>query len=63
MAIYKLLHNINCKQCGEATCYTFALPLSTSQKSLNDCPPLAEAQYAQQRAALDEIIIDAPAIG
>ena len=63
MAIYKLLPNTNCKQCGESTCYTFALKLATSQKKLADCPPLAEPQYAEKRAALEEIIIEAPAIG
>ena len=25
MAVYKLLPQTNCKQCGEPTCYTFAL--------------------------------------
>ncbi len=63
MAVFKLLPQTNCKQCGEPTCYTFALKLVTSQKSLQDCPPLAERQYAEKRAALEEIMIDAPAIG
>lgn len=63
MAIYKLLPNTNCKQCGEPTCYTFALRLSTAQKKLSDCPPLSEPRYAQKLSALQEIVIDAPAIG
>jgi len=63
MAIYKLLPNTNCKQCGEPTCYTFALRLSTSQKKLTDCPLLSGPQYAQKRLALEEIIIEAPSIG
>jgi len=63
MAIYKLLPNTNCKQCGEPTCYTFALKLAASQKKLGDCPPLAEPQYAEKLAAMEEIIIEAPAIG
>jgi ArsR family metal-binding transcriptional regulator len=63
MAIYKLLPNTNCKQCGEPTCFTFALRLSTSQKRLADCPPLSEPQYAQNRIALEKIVIEAPAIG
>jgi ArsR family metal-binding transcriptional regulator len=63
MAIFKLLPHTNCKLCGEPTCYTFALKLVASQKKLADCPPLAEPQYAPQRAALENIIIDAPAIG
>jgi ArsR family metal-binding transcriptional regulator len=63
MAIYRLLPNTNCKKCGEPTCYTFALKLAASQKKLSDCPLLAEPQYAEKLAALEEIVIEAPAIG
>jgi len=63
MAIYKLLPNTNCKQCGEQTCFTFALKLAASQRKLADCPALIEPQYAEKRAALEEIVIEAPAIG
>jgi len=63
MAIYKLLPNTNCKQCGESTCYSFALKLAVSQKKLAGCPPLFESQYAEKLAALQEIVIEAPAIG
>jgi len=62
MAIYKLLPNTNCKQCGESTCYSFALKLAISQKKVTDCPPLAEPQYAESLTLLEEIIIEAPAI-
>ena len=63
MAIYKLLPNTNCKQCGESTCYSFALKLAVSQKKLADCPPLFEPQYAEKLSALQEFVIEAPAIG
>jgi ArsR family metal-binding transcriptional regulator len=63
MAIYKLLPNTNCKQCSEPTCFSFALKLAASQRSLADCPPLAESQYANKLAALEEIVIEAPAVG
>lgn len=63
MAIYNLLPNTNCRECGEPTCYSFALKLSISQKGLSDCPPLAEPQYANKRCALQEIIVKAPSIG
>ena len=62
LAIYKLLPLTNCKQCGELTCYTFALKLAVSQKKLADCPPLAEPQYAKKFAGLEAITIEAPAI-
>jgi ArsR family metal-binding transcriptional regulator len=63
MAIYKLLPKTNCNQCGELTCYSFALKLAASQKKLGDCPILLELKYKEKLAALEEIIIEAPAIG
>jgi ArsR family metal-binding transcriptional regulator len=63
MAIYKLLPNTNCKQCGEATCYSFALKLTLAQKKLADCPPLSEQRYTGRFSALQEIMIDAPSLG
>ena len=63
MAIYKLLPQSNCKQCGEPTCYTFALKLAASQRQIAECPPLTEPQYAEKLAALQAIMIDAPSIG
>ncbi len=62
MAIYKLLPNTNCRLCGEATCYMFALKLAASQKKIDDCPPLLEEGYAQQRRGLQEMIVKMPAI-
>ena len=62
MAIYKLLPGINCKKCGEPTCYYFSLKLAASQKKLADCPPLFESQHIEKLAALEEIVIEAPAI-
>ncbi|OGN90947.1 MAG: hypothetical protein A2Y88_14120 [Chloroflexi bacterium RBG_13_48_10] len=63
MAIFKLLPHTNCKECGEETCYTFALKIATSQKKLSDCPTMAHPQYADKRAELEAMIIEAPAIG
>ena len=63
MAVYRLLPQTNCKQCGEPTCFTFALKLAASQKAIKDCPPLFESQYAEKLAALQAIVIEAPAIG
>src|SRR5512139_1398857 len=61
MAIFKLLPQTNCKQCGEPTCYTFSLKLAAAQKKLADCPLLNEPQYAEKRLGLEAIIIEAPA--
>ena len=62
MAVYKLLPVTNCKACGEATCWVFAVKLALSQKKLGDCPPLHEPQYADKLVALEEIVIEAPEI-
>lgn len=63
MAVLKLLPQRNCKQCLELTCFTFALKLAASQKKLADCPPLFEPQYAEQLAALEQMMVDVPSIG
>jgi ArsR family metal-binding transcriptional regulator len=63
MAIFKLLPQTNCKRCGEPTCFTFALKLAASQKKIVDCPPLSEPQHTERLAALQTIVIEAPAIG
>jgi ArsR family metal-binding transcriptional regulator len=63
MAVYQLLPQTNCKECGEPTCFSFALKLAASQKKITDCPPLSEAAYAAKLAALQAIVIEAPAIG
>jgi ArsR family metal-binding transcriptional regulator len=63
MTVYKLLPQTNCKQCGEPTCYSFAIKLVASQKKLAECAPLTEPQHMEKRAALQDLIIDAPAIG
>jgi ArsR family metal-binding transcriptional regulator len=63
MAVYQLLPQTNCKGCGEPTCFSFALKLAASQRKIADCPPLSELAYADRLAALQAIVIDAPAIG
>src|SRR5512139_3444229 len=63
MAVYKLLPQTNCKLCGEPTCYSYAIKLVASQRQLADCPPLNEPQHREKRAVLQDLIIDAPAIG
>lgn len=63
MAVYKLLPHTNCKLCGEATCYNFALKLTAAKRPIGDCPVLGEPEWATQLTALQAILIDAPAIG
>ena len=61
MSIYKLLPNTNCRQCGEPTCYSFALKLAASQKRIAECAPLLETECAGNLAALEAMINNAPA--
>lgn len=63
MAVYKLLPRSNCRQCGEQTCYNFALKLVVGQKMPADCPPLQEPANAPHLAALEALLPGAPAIG
>ena len=62
LALFKLLPRTDCKLCGEPTCYTFALKLAASQRKLTDCPPLTSSFFADQRAALELLVVDFPAI-
>jgi len=63
MAIFKLLPRTNCKQCGEPTCYSFALKLAASQKKLIECSLLSDSKYTNNKIALEALVIDAPRIG
>lgn len=56
MAIYRLLPNTNCRACGEATCYSFALKLTAGKVKLQDCPVVQEPEYAQNLAELEELL-------
>lgn len=61
MAVYQLLPQTNCKQCGEPTCFTFALKLAASQKKIADCPQLFEPNWAERLARLQASLMEAPA--
>lgn len=56
MAVYKLLPRTNCRQCGEQTCYNYALKLLLGQKTPADCPPLQEPANAPHLAALQALL-------
>lgn len=62
--IYKLLPQTNCRDCGQPTCYTFALKLAVGQVKLADCPVIQEPEYADQWVQLQGMVAeDMPAIG
>jgi ArsR family metal-binding transcriptional regulator len=62
LTVYRLLPQTNCRQCGEPTCYAFAIKLAASHKRLIDCPPLSEPAQAEKLAALQDLIGDAAAM-
>jgi ArsR family metal-binding transcriptional regulator len=62
MAVYQLLPQTNCKQCGEPTCFSFALKLVASQKEIRACSPLFAPEFSENLAALQAMVIEAPAI-
>ncbi len=63
MTVYRLLPQTNCRQCGEPTCYSFAIKLAASQKKLTDCLPLCEPPQAEKLAALQGLLGDESATG
>jgi ArsR family metal-binding transcriptional regulator len=63
MALFKLLPATNCRQCGQPTCWNFALKLAAAQVELAQCPSLFEPAYASQLEQLRVIVVPTPAIG
>ena len=64
MEVYQLLPRSNCRACSQPTCFVFAAKLVAGQVHLEDCPPLRESQYAEQRAKLEALFAwELPAIG
>jgi len=63
MAVYKLLPATNCRQCGQPSCWNFALKLVAAQVELAACPPLGELIFAERLVALEALLAPMPAIG
>lgn len=57
LELFRLLPRTNCKQCGEASCFNFALKLAAGQAELSWCKPLfSERGYDGQRAQLESLL-------
>jgi ArsR family metal-binding transcriptional regulator len=54
--VYELLPHTNCRACREATCMAFAFGLLEARHLPEECPPLADPQFAVQRAALCDML-------
>ena len=57
LELYQQLPQTNCKACGEATCFNFALKLVAGQANLKACTPLYdpanEIAHSEKRAQLE----------
>jgi len=51
IAIYKMLPQTNCKECGHPTCLAFAMKLAARQAELSDCPYVSDEVKAQLDSA------------
>jgi ArsR family metal-binding transcriptional regulator len=57
LELYRLLPRTNCKKCGEASCFNFALKLAAGQIELEKCEPLyVEVEYREQRAQIESLL-------
>jgi ArsR family metal-binding transcriptional regulator len=57
LELFHLLPKTNCKQCGEETCFAFALKLAAGQAELEGCTPLYEDQaHHGQRVQLEDLL-------
>lgn len=63
MVVSKLLPGTNCRECGQATCFTFALKLVAGQRRPEECPPLRGPEFTAQLAELQTMLSDMPTIG
>lgn len=63
MVLYKLLPGTNCRQCGQPSCWNFALKLVAAQVELVACPLLYEPACVERLAALEALLVPMPAIG
>ena len=54
--VYKLLPRTNCKACGQATCFTFALKLAAGQADIQACPPLFAEEHRAEREQLSSLL-------
>jgi ArsR family metal-binding transcriptional regulator len=54
--IFKLLPGTNCKQCGYPTCMAYAAALRSNMAQPEQCPPLSETEFAENRQKLLDLI-------
>ncbi|VVB92463.1 Acetyl-CoA decarbonylase/synthase complex subunit gamma 1 [uncultured archaeon] len=56
LQVYKYLPQINCAECGDATCMAFAAHLIDRSKKLDDCPPILKDEYKKKYLELQALL-------
>ena len=56
LQVYKYLPQINCAECGDATCMAFAAHLIDRSKKLEDCPPLLKDEFKKKYIELQTLL-------
>lgn len=54
--VLRLLPRTNCGRCGQPTCLAYAAALRVDQARAEDCLPLSEAKYAENRRKLLDLL-------
>jgi ArsR family metal-binding transcriptional regulator len=56
MEVYRLLPATNCKECGQPTCFTFALKVTAGEFEPEQCPPLFTDTYREELEKLLQLL-------
>lgn len=56
LQVYKYLPQINCAECGDATCMAFASHLIDRSKKLEHCPPLLKDEFKKKYNELQVLL-------
>jgi ArsR family metal-binding transcriptional regulator len=54
--IYQLLPGLNCRECGQASCWAFSWELLFGDQTLDSCPLLSSPDYVEAGRRLEELI-------
>lgn len=54
--VYQLLPRLNCRECGQATCWAFSWELLFGDQTLESCPHLWSPAYIEAGRRLKELI-------
>ena len=54
--VYELLPKLNCRECGQASCWTFAFELLFGDQTLAGCPPLATPAFSHLYRQLVDLL-------